>query len=131
MSSNAPHFSASQAVPRSMRISHQASVELYASDWSVTYGRLRDISRTGLYLHLDPGRGTVPLLATEVAVKLIVERGESSLAVEAQAEVVRVESGGLALGFRRPLCWWPAFVVFPERLVKKRGGQHPTTTAVN
>lgn len=103
-----------------MRLAHNAYVELTHVDHGITIGRLRDISLLGLYLYVDNMDLSLPMPKSVVTVQLRLESGQSSLVVDARAQVVRIDGQGMAVRFAHPLQWWPVFTVFPQYVTSPR-----------
>ncbi len=109
-----------------VRVLHDAKVEMLFEGETVLTGRLRDISQQGLYFILNKEQAQILWPDRLYSVRLSLHSGPSSLAVEADGHVARVDRKGCAVSFTHPLFFWPVFSVFPIR--KRQGEQKPETS---
>jgi hypothetical protein len=95
-----------------LRLYYSAPIETWGSDRKIISGRLRDIGIESLYLYAE-GQETTDLIYGEtVSVKIRMESGKSTLTIEFDACVERMDEEGFFLRFTQPLKWWPVFLIF-------------------
>lgn len=109
-----------QAVPardarQRLRVNCSAQVRVEADDRRVVTGRLRDVGLNSLYLFSDDGDGAFLLEGEKVKVKVAMQRDSSTLTIELEGTIARMDDSGFVVQFTKSLRWWPVFIMFPSR----------------
>ena len=91
------------------RVQYSAHVSAEANGRDALQGTVRDISLDSIYINIEPAFA----VGEEVSLEVSIFGKESKLCIKVSANVVRKDSGGVALRFIRPLEWWPVFSFFP------------------
>lgn len=98
-----------------LRVQCSAQVEVETGDRRVVKGRLRDVGLNSLYLFADESRDAFLIEGESVKVKVAMQRDNSTLTIELEGQVARMDDFGFVVQFARSLRWWPVFIMFPSR----------------
>lgn len=94
-----------------VRFQRDAQVEIHLTDGAVIFGQMRDISLNGLYFYTWQNlEQTVPLHST-VSVRLVLSSGPSTLSIELESLVVRIDRQGVGLRFTHPFQFLSIFTL--------------------
>lgn len=97
-----------------LRVNCNARVLVETGDRRVIRGRLRDVGLQSLYLFLDSDSEAFLIYGEKVQVKVTMQRDNSSLTIELDGNVTRMDDSGFVVQFSRSLRWWPVFIMFPR-----------------
>ncbi len=98
-----------------LRVGCNAQVQVQAGDGRTVTGRLRDVGLESLYLFTDKQTETFMIEGDSVQVKVTMQREGSTLTIETDGQIVRMDDTGFAVRFASTLRWWPVFIMFPSR----------------
>jgi len=97
-----------------LRVKCSARVLVETGDRRVVRGRLRDVGLQSLYLFWDSDADAFLIYGEKVKVKVTMQRDSSSLTIELDGHVARMDDSGFVVQFSRSLRWWPVFILFPN-----------------
>ncbi len=97
-----------------LRVKYTADVYLETQDHRTSKGQLRDIGLNSLYLIADTQDVDTLISGEEVNVKVTLQADGSSLTIELDGSIGRMDEAGFVIQFSNPLRWWPIFVMFPD-----------------
>lgn len=96
-----------------LRVQCSAGVEVKAGDRRTVRGRMRDVGLQSLYLFTDEENDAFLIQGESVKVKVTMQRDDSTLTIEIDGRVARMDESGFVVQFSRSLRWWPVFIMFP------------------
>lgn len=97
-----------------LRVNCSARVHVETRDRRIIRGRLRDVGMESLYLFFDSDSEPFLIYGEKVNVKVTMQRDSSSLTIELDGNVARMDDSGFVVQFSRSLRWWPVFILFPN-----------------
>lgn len=98
-----------------LRVRCSAKVLVETGDRRVVSGQMRDVGLHSLYLFANDTSKDILVHGENVKVKVAMERDNSTLTIEVDGHVVRMDDTGFVVQFERSLHWWPVFIIFPNQ----------------
>lgn len=96
-----------------LRVPCSAEVEVQTGDRRTVMGRMRDVGLHSLYLFTDKKSDAFIIEGEYVKVKMTMQRDSSTLTIESEGRITRMDESGFVVQFSRSLRWWPVFIMFP------------------
>ena len=97
-----------------LRVNCNARVLVETGDRRVIRGQLRDVGLQSLYLFLDSDSESFLIYGEKVKVKVTMLWDSSTLSMELDGNVTRIDYSGFVVQFSSSLRWWPVFIMFPN-----------------
>jgi hypothetical protein len=95
------------------RLNCRAVVQIETIDHRRVKGHMRDIGLHSLYLFTDEDSDDFLIYGEPVSVKVTLRHANSSLSIELDGNIARMDDLGFAVKFAHALKWWPVFTMFP------------------
>ena len=96
-----------------LRLNCSANVQVETVDHRLVKGLLRDVGLHSLYLFTNEESDDYLIYGESVKVRVIMRRGDSTLTIELDGYVARMDEFGFVVKFAQSLKWWPVFTMFP------------------
>lgn len=97
-----------------VRVSYSAMVHVETGDRREIKGKLRDVGLNSLYLVTDKENNNLLIYGEAVSVKITLQGDSSSLTIELEGSIGRMDDSGFVVQFSNSLRWWPVFIMFPN-----------------